>query len=363
MNYLSKCHCIGPGICPVFKRLMGSNPPDWEWCQNASQEERESFFRITSKAMVPPIEKLTKEYEEFGYSTKWFYLYALLNESGFHDCKKNKEPQTEKFHHMVKLLEKPLVDKTCDNVEILCLGHHEKQFVDFPSKNFLKPVNLSALDAGKYSDNKWAETRAFLVDGLFSENAQFTGMTTVSWNDKYEDLPIESFDKWYTAKLLLNSTPEDKIVLCADTFCPCCWISRSGSISNTFYTVDMNDAMVDLLEDCCLDTSIHIRVPFGNQIIAHKNFIEDFTSFIKNNDVLDKVDEFANKNHNLLRTNSSVASQYHNIRVQAYLMEMVSCFWLANKNYYYFPNVKRRGDWYSPRKVKKRINDWETGKK
>ena len=48
---LSKCQCEKPGLCPVFKRVMGSDPPNWSWCQNASTEDRGAFFKITCRSL------------------------------------------------------------------------------------------------------------------------------------------------------------------------------------------------------------------------------------------------------------------------------------------------------------------------
>lgn len=50
MVELSKCQCPAPGLCPVFKRYMGTNPPDWEWCNKASVEDKRAFFNIVSKS-------------------------------------------------------------------------------------------------------------------------------------------------------------------------------------------------------------------------------------------------------------------------------------------------------------------------
>jgi len=48
---LSKCQCEKPGLCPVFTRVMGSDPPNWQWCQKAGVEDRRAFFNITSKSL------------------------------------------------------------------------------------------------------------------------------------------------------------------------------------------------------------------------------------------------------------------------------------------------------------------------
>jgi len=61
---LSKCQCEKPGLCPVFKRVMGSTPPNWRWCQDASGEDRQAFFKITSKS-IPDYYGATMEEIDF----------------------------------------------------------------------------------------------------------------------------------------------------------------------------------------------------------------------------------------------------------------------------------------------------------
>lgn len=37
---MNKCQCDSPGYCNFFNQEMTSNPPNWQWCQSASEEER-----------------------------------------------------------------------------------------------------------------------------------------------------------------------------------------------------------------------------------------------------------------------------------------------------------------------------------
>ena len=47
---LSKCKCDKPGMCPVFGRIMGEDPPDWKWCQTANIEDKREFYNALAKA-------------------------------------------------------------------------------------------------------------------------------------------------------------------------------------------------------------------------------------------------------------------------------------------------------------------------
>lgn len=44
MTDLSKCQCSNPGWCPVFRKGMGTSPPNWQWCQDATEDEREAHL-------------------------------------------------------------------------------------------------------------------------------------------------------------------------------------------------------------------------------------------------------------------------------------------------------------------------------
>ena len=40
---MEKCQCPQPGFCEFFRQEMTYYPPNWQWCQNATQEEREEY--------------------------------------------------------------------------------------------------------------------------------------------------------------------------------------------------------------------------------------------------------------------------------------------------------------------------------
>ena len=85
----SKCECLAPGICNLFKRYMGVDPPDWEWCQKTIPEDRKSFYQIISKTRKSHIDTLIEQYEKLNYEKKWFHLYSLMYDNGFHSCQKS----------------------------------------------------------------------------------------------------------------------------------------------------------------------------------------------------------------------------------------------------------------------------------
>lgn len=40
---MKHCQCSNPGYCEYFKQEMTSSPPNWQWCQGASEEERDQY--------------------------------------------------------------------------------------------------------------------------------------------------------------------------------------------------------------------------------------------------------------------------------------------------------------------------------
>jgi lipopolysaccharide biosynthesis glycosyltransferase len=46
---LSKCQCEAPGFCPIFNKEMGTDPPNWQWCQGCGVERRKKYLETTSK--------------------------------------------------------------------------------------------------------------------------------------------------------------------------------------------------------------------------------------------------------------------------------------------------------------------------
>jgi len=49
MSDFRKCICECPGFCSLFKQNMEDSPPNWQWCQHASEQEREEYYRSCRK--------------------------------------------------------------------------------------------------------------------------------------------------------------------------------------------------------------------------------------------------------------------------------------------------------------------------
>ena len=40
---MKECQCPRPGFCEFFRQEMTYDPPNWQWCQNATPEEIEEY--------------------------------------------------------------------------------------------------------------------------------------------------------------------------------------------------------------------------------------------------------------------------------------------------------------------------------
>jgi len=350
---LSKCECDKPGMCPVFGRVMGEDPPDWEWCQHANIEDKLSFYNFTSKA--PPSRKkiLTDALNEYAGDHKKFMIEYLTKQTLYHNCKTANKLQSFENEKILTLLNKN-TDFDINNIEILCLGHSSQQFDSIKDVDYITKVDLNIIDAGNYSENHWAEARAFISNNkLFRKKTDFIGFTTASWNLKYESFcRIDNFHNWHNSSLLSNNT-----VLCADMFCPCEWFKDGNNILSSFFREKHKMLAQKLLSSVNLGWDKHKNVPYSNQMIAHKDVYLKYREFLLSNNVFAKVknfmDSFAYKYK--YDTKNEIRDRYHYPKIYAYLVEMITCFWYLNQDLLYIPNAERREEWYRLSNIKDRI--------
>ena len=43
MKEIDECQCPTSGYCEFFRQEMTYDPPNWQWCQAASKEERDKY--------------------------------------------------------------------------------------------------------------------------------------------------------------------------------------------------------------------------------------------------------------------------------------------------------------------------------
>ena len=225
---------------------------------------------------------------------------------------------------------------------------------------------MESLQNLKYSGNEWAESRAFLSEeNLFPASAEFYGFTTASCNLKYlEYSRIDNFHKWPSASILLNSKPEDRIVLCADMFCWCNWINDIAcypgqSILKSLLGEDPKNIGRQFFKLMKLDRSVHKRVAYSNQQIYHKSLYFEWKKYLEDNDCLNKVKWFVDKiTSSIGAAGNSDVEKYSNIRLHAYFMEMLNITWFTNNNCKFISNTTRKDEWYNISNMSSRSRTW-----
>jgi len=242
------------------------------------------------------------------------------------------------------------------NVQIAVLGHSKKQFDTIQDRPYLKKIYLDDLDLGVYhkqfQSNYFSESRAFLCDDLFDDDAKYVGVVTASWNIKYQGLnPIDKFHNWRSAKALLLSK-RDNVLLCADTNNPLAWFgtySGGGATNahddrNIFSGLGFNGRQIKLIKK--LIDSLKLKTTANptansNQFICHRNLYNRYIRFFRDNEVLPKVTKLW-KNHDMVTSNPNT-----NKRPVGYVIECVSMMWLTSQeDVLVIPNEVRAGSWY-----------------
>lgn len=362
---LSKCNCLHPGFCPIFNRTMGNNPPDWMWCQKTNEEERKKYRDLLSRAPPSKNQKLMNLYLDLKKEgkEKWLDLYAISNSESYlcNIATFNQIQRNEKIINFIESQERKEIDLS--NIEILCLGHNDKQFATIEDRPYLTKINLNEIDAGKYSDNQWSESRAYISKNtLFRKETDFIGFTTASWNIKYQHNRIDNFHNWSIAKVLLNSKSEDKIVLCGHMTCSCPWTKNyddNKDILSVFLNAEYPNMTKMFLKMVNLHEYNHINVPYSQQMILHKSLFDKYYNDLISREVFEKADWIYNKffNSNISKYDH-IREKYHKIKLKGYFLEIFTCFWFSKQDFMYIPNATRKENWYDQKIILERIRDW-----
>lgn len=358
----TKCSCTEPGFCPIFSRTMGVNPPNWSWCQKADSKDRQSFYNLLRKAPPPEKKKFIDLLIKHRDDHKRFFFYYLSSQNRNDPCEDVLKQNciTDKIWQYISQQEKTSV--SFEDIEILSLGHKQEQFDCMQDRSYLTKINLNDIDAEKYSGNEWAESRAFYsYKKLFKKNTPFIGFTSASWNSKYDSFSrIDNFHNWEHAKVLLRSKPEDSIILCADILCVCRWIKPKHNILYAFFNCHPIEIGTNFLGLMGLKFDMHIKVPFSNQIITHRQTFEKYKKYLDDTDAFSKIDWFVKNiaDRYIRQENHIITNNYYLNRLQAYFSEMLTCFWIANQEEILcIPNAERKLEWYNVEEIKKRIKD------
>lgn len=355
---IKKCNCENHGFCNTFNKFF--SPRDWNWCQKATEEERQGYYDLLSKAPIPEEKEIEVFAKQYKGDPKLFDFYYLTLTKRHNYCAlahKYQELKNLKIVSYIENQERKIRD--FKNVEILCLGHSKKQLGITEDRPYLKKIYLDDIDAGEYSANKWAESRAFVPDDLFSSGAEWVGFVSASWNAKYEDFSkIHDFHNWFSSSVLINSKPEDNVVLCADMFCPCVWFQSEHNVLSVFFPTGIAPMIGNrFLKTVGLKQKIHVKVPFSNTFIAHRSLWKQYKDYLEDNNIFEKLDYFVDTYTKKYLDPKS--NGYASSRIGGYFIEMLTCFWFASHpEFMIIPNAQRRLDWYNDRKAKERAEVW-----
>ena len=319
----AQCHCTHPRVCPLFKKMM--DKASLHWCQNASEADRQEY----QKAHKSPI-ALTQEAHQF-----------ICKYSGDHKA-------------------------DTPNVQIAVLGHSKKQFDTIKDRPYLKKIYLDDLNLGKYhkrfQSNAYAESRAFLCDELFDVGAEYVGTVTASWNIKYKGFsPIDDFHNWQASKALLQSQRDD-VVLCADLALPIIWFGDDSHFFVLDYLGFSRRQRTKINRVLFGDLKLRIKEdgppsPLSNQLICHKNLYNRYTTFLRDNEVLERLERLFRKGD--MVTKNSLTNQ----RPIAFIVESITMLWFGmQENILYIPNEIRPPEWYKPTNVGDRFTWHQKGK-
>lgn len=343
----SKCQCESAGFCKLFQKEMTFQPPNWQWCQNATEEERKRHFKAYYKGKKPR-----------SRNSKGFSCLANLNKPA---CKKHDMDRMCVDRSIALVEKKPTMGLEDGDVEVLLLTHSKQQFdsedVDIPG---LKICNLNDLDIDpKYSDNKWAESRVYLadIDKLFKKESKVIGTLTGSWNTKcHKHYNINDFINWDVLPHVLAQ--ENNAILCACSVCSCYWAGFENQGVKTVFDFIFSDFDHDLAFEF-LDL-IGIELDLGmaaiwQQIVSKRNLYESLHGFFNEKDIIPKVDFFCKKNENRIKPRS----EYYSKRVPAYWCEFASIMWqMSQEDLVFLPCGHLDAKWYQESQMQKRAEEW-----
>lgn len=322
---------------------MGIKPPNWQWCQDATQGERVEHF---------------VDIQNSRNKIKGFSCLANLQRP---KCEKH-DVDKKCIDRSIALAEQePTTHLEDGDVEVLLLTHSKQQFnnegVDIPG---LKICNLNELDIDpKYSDNKWAESRVYLADmgKLFKKESKIIGTLSGSWNTKcHNRYDIYDFINWDVLPHVLAQ--ESNTILCAATLCTCSWadLDKQGGkkVFDFIFSDFDNNLAFEFLDLIGIEPDFGIAA-IWQQIVSKRNLYEELHGFFNEKDIIPKVDFFCKKNENRIKPRN----EYYSKRVPAYWCEFVSIMWqMSQEDLVFLPCGHLDAKWYQESQMQKRAEEW-----
>lgn len=312
---LRKCQCSKPGWCHIYKKDMGECILDWNWCQSATKEEREEYKEHWNKV------------DEIKGSIR-----RSLETQEIIENNKNNNIDLSKL-------------------KIAVLGHNFLQFDSIVKREYTDFIFLQDLDLGNFKDfqdNKYAEIRAYLCDGLFDYNSvEYVGVATASWNKKFTGKNnIDNIENWDSIGCLFSGRKD--LVLCAELY--------RNTTSHDFVYYFLPDekqanSLLSLLEKYFGYTLIKKPCPMANCIICNKEIYIGLCDFYKK-----FLPEFKHISKEFNYTTNNLAKN----RGEAFLLEYVTMLWLDSKNLTFINNETRNSKWMDGSLlIKRNLNNYD----
>lgn len=321
-----RCHCQPESFCHKKERIVGKH--------EINNCYKEALLIPPSDPFMAKQHKQIIDFLKLGIKDYHFWHYCHMSDSNYHECQECNSKRDSKIISTADKLDSiDIYEADFSKLEILCLGHSEEQMNSFDVKPPFKKVMLGEIDAGEFSGNEWSETRAFLSkESLFREETEFYGFVTASWNKKYIGPRIENLNHFVCLPNLVNSKPEDAIVLCSHVFCGLKW--------KEWLDLLMGEGTYEKVANFFNTEPKHEYVPYSQNFIAHKTIANEYIDNVKK--IIPRVREFLAQ-ENFVFIGDRI--NYDKCRMNGYIMEYLSCCWWCSKDYTYVPNATLSPFW------------------
>jgi hypothetical protein len=226
--------------------------------------------------------------------------------------------------------------------EVAIITHRPEQIESIIKQDYLKFFDINNINSR--FDNSYTESRIFYenFDSLFSENKEYVGLVTGSWNLKYVGLnPIDQLHNWNAIRKL-----NDNNLICSDTEPVGRFIGDKRVVLKDVFNISL-EQIYEFLELISLNPkglSMDKTTGVSNQIIAKRHIVKSLFDFYKENEVLDKIEFFMNK-YNFSVNNTVYGGKTYERR-SGFFAETATAVWIAQNNFNILPQEMLRRDWY-----------------
>lgn len=166
---MEKCHCNSPGFCTFYQKEMEADPPNWQWCQDASPEQRIKHKKDCEKKRIRQI---------FKNQNKRYVTIAGMVE----DCKKHLLPKLSEMN--IKGVAG--IPRSGILPASICALFLNVPLYTIEETGCLKKIGSVSPDGGrrmKYYDGKEDGKIVILDDTVFSGEAMNTVLSTLTRDD------------------------------------------------------------------------------------------------------------------------------------------------------------------------------------